>query len=87
MLIQTGMTTSNTGINQPMVEVPETGVYRSADNSESRFYRAGAMVSRHEFDLLQMGGDAVIGESAEPEAKAEPKPSNKAEPKPKNKAE
>jgi len=86
MLIQTGMVTSNTGVTRAMVEVPETGVYRSKDG-QSRFYRAGTMVDQVEFDLLQMGGADVIGEEPEPEAKAEPKPRNKKEPNPSNKSE
>lgn len=84
MLLETGMVTSNTGVLRAMVEVPETGVYRSRDG-QSRFYRAGTMVDQHEFDLLQMGGETVIGE--EPDAKAEPKPRNKKEPNPSNKSE
>lgn len=85
MLIQTGMITNTTGVLGPMVEVPETGVYRSADKSQSRFYRAGTMVDPTEFELLQMGGETVIGE--DPDAKAEPKPKNKKEPNPSNKSE
>ena len=61
MILNTGMVTSNTGVLRAMVEVPETGIYRSKDG-QSRFYRAGTKVDQHEFDLLQMGGSDVIGE-------------------------
>lgn len=60
-ILKTGMVTSNTGVTRAMVEVPETGIYRSKDG-QSRFYRAGTKVDQHEFDLLQMGGSDVIGE-------------------------
>lgn len=72
-----------------LVEVPETGTYRSADNRVSKFYRAGDRVSRAEFDLLQMGGvEEIAGDVVdEPEAKAAPKPSNKKAPAPENKSE
>ena len=63
MLLSTGMVTTNTGVNRAMIEVPETGTYRSADGKQSRFYRAGAMVDQAEYELLQMGGADVIGEA------------------------
>lgn len=85
MLLSTGMVTSNTGVNRAMIEVPETGTYRSADGKQSRFYRAGAMVDQAEYELLQMGGETVIGE--ELDAKKEPAPRNKKEPNPANKSE
>ena len=52
-------------VTTAMVEVPETGTYRSADGTISRFYRGGDRVSRHEFELLQMGGEEVAGDVLE----------------------
>ena len=72
-------------VTTALVEVPETGTYRSADGKVSKFYRAGDRVSRAEYDLLQMAPVEIAGD-VEPEAKAEPKPSNKAEKPPRNKA-
>lgn len=53
-------------VTTAMVEVPETGTYRSADGTISRFYRGGDRVSRAEFDLLQMGGvEEIAGDVLE----------------------
>lgn len=48
-----------------LVEVPETGTYRSADNRVSKFYRAGDRVSRAEYDLLQMAPVEIAGDVLE----------------------